>query len=222
MPNRPVHVHIQELSQVLVNISSRVVGNLFDALRAVKYQDEHSVPRIKLVETELDREELDLEEQCIQFIALQHPVAKDLRTIVAIMMISEELERIGEISLHIMDSMIEISPLLLESLEFESMFMLAGEMVTKSIDAFVLQDRDLADQVCTHDDEVDTMHRAAFKKVTALMKIADADVTQLTNALSVSRNIERMADHASKIAQEVIYLVTGELVKHKDSHDNLL
>ena len=113
MPNRPVHVHIQELSQVLVNISSRVVGNLFDALRAVKYQDEHSVPRIKLVETELDREELDLEEQCIQFIALQHPVAKDLRTIIAIMMISDELERIGEISLHIMDSMIEISPALL-------------------------------------------------------------------------------------------------------------
>ena len=84
MPNRPVHVHIQELSQVLVNISSRVVGNLFDALRAVKYQDEHSVPRIKLVETELDREELDLEEQCIQFIALQHPVAKDLRTIIVL------------------------------------------------------------------------------------------------------------------------------------------
>ena len=220
MPDRPVHVHIQELSQVLVDISSRVVENLFEALRAVKYQDEHSVPRIKLVENELDREEIDLEEQCIQFIALQHPVAKDLRTIIALMMISDELERIGEISIHIIDSMIEISPLLLESLEFESMFMLAGEMVTKSIDAFVLQDRDLADQVCAHDDEVDAMHRAAFKKVTALMKIADADVIRLTNALSISRNIERMADHASKIAQEVIYLVTGELVKHKDSRDD--
>ena len=63
---------------------------------------------------------------------------------------------------------------------------------------------------------------AAFIKVTALMKIADADVIRLTNALSVSRNIERMADHASKIPQEVIYLVIGELVKHKDYHDNLL
>ncbi|NMW19929.1 MAG: phosphate signaling complex protein PhoU [Chlorobiaceae bacterium] len=220
MPDRPVHVHIQELSQVLVDLSTRVVGNLFEALCAVKYQDEHGVPRIKLVENELDMEEIDLEEQCIQFIALQHPVAKDLRTIIAIMMISHELERIGEISLHIIDSMFEISPALLELLDFESMFMLAGEMVKKSIDAFVLQDRDLADQVCAHDDEVDAMHRAAFKKVTALMKIADADVIRLTNALSISRNIERMADHASKIAQEVIYLVTGELVKHKDSRDD--
>ena len=220
MPDRPVHVQIQELSQVLVDLSTRVVGNLFEALCAVKYQDEHGVPRIKLVENELDMEEIDLEEQCIQFIALQHPVAKDLRTIIAIMMISHELERIGEISLHIIDSMFEISPALLELLDFESMFMLAGEMVKKSIDAFVLQDRDLADQVCAHDDEVDAMHRAAFKKVTALMKIADADVIRLTNALSISRNIERMADHASKIAQEVIYLVTGELVKHKDSRDD--
>jgi phosphate transport system protein len=222
MPDRPVHVHVQELSQVLVDLSTKVVENLFEALRAVKYQDEESVPRIKLLENELDLEEIDLEEQCIQFIALQHPIAKDLLTIVAIMMISDELERIGEISLHIIDSMMEISPAMLELLEFESMFMLAGEMVTKSIDAFVLQDRDLADQVCAHDDEVDDLHQTAFNKVTALMKIADADVIGLTNALGVSRNIERMADHASKIAQDVIYLVTGELVKHKDSHDNLL
>ena len=222
MPDRPVHMQIQELSQVLVVLSTRVVGNLYEALRAVKYQDEESVPLIKLVENELDIEEIDLEETCIQFIALQHPVAKDLRTIVTIMMISDELERIGEISMHIIDSMLEISPHLLEVLEFEKMFMLAGEMVTKSIDAFVLQDRDLANQVCAHDDEVDALHQTAFTKMTALMKIADADVIRLTNALSISRNIERMADHATKIAQDVIYLVTGQLVKQSVSHDNLL
>ena len=222
MSDRPVHVHIQELSQVLVDLSSKAVENLFEALHAVKDQDEQSVPHIKLVEDELDMEEVDLADKCIQFIALQHPVAKDLRTIIAIMMISDELERIGEISLQLIDSMIDISPDLLKLLEFELMFMLAGEMVKKSIDAFVLQDRDLAEQVCAHDDEVDALHRAAFKKVTALMKTVDADVDQLSNALSVSRDIERMADHASKIAQEVIYLVTGELVKHKDSHDDII
>ena len=78
------------------------------------------------------------------------------------------------------------------------------------------------DQVCAHNDDVDAMHREAYKKVTALMKSADADVIRLTNALSVSRDIEHMADHASKIAQDVIYLVTGELARHKDSCDNLL
>ncbi len=222
MPNRPIHVHLQELSQVLVDLSSRVVENLSDALYAVKYQDEDSVPRIKDVENELEMEEIDIEERCIQFIALQHPVAKDLRTILAVMMMSDELERIGEISLHIVDSMLAITPAMLELLEFELMFTLASDMVKKSIDAFVLRDRNLADQVCAQDDKVDAMHHTVFNKVTALMKTADADVNQLINALSVSRNIERVADHASKIAQEVIYLVTGELVKHKGSHDDFI
>ena len=222
MQNRPIHVHIQELSQVLVDLSSRVVVNLSDALYAVKYRDEESVPRIKDVENELEMEGIDIEERCIQFIALQHPVAKDLRTILAVMMMSDELERIGEISLHIIDSMLAITPSMLELLEFELMFTLASDMVKKSVDAFVLQDRNLADQVCAQDDKVDAMHHTAVNKVTALIKTADADVNQLINALSVSRNIERLADHASKIAQEVIYLVTGELFKHKGSNDDFI
>ncbi len=222
MQNRPIHLQIQELSQVLVDLSSRVVENLSDALYAVKYQDEDSVPRIKDVENELEIEEIDIEERCIQFIALQHPVAKDLRTILAVMMMSDELERIGEISLHIIDSMLAITPAMLELLEFELMFSLANDMVKKSVDAFVLQDRNLADQVCAQDEKVDAMHHTAVNKVTALIKTADADVNQLINALSVSRNIERLADHASKIAEEVIYLVTGELFKHKGSNDDFI
>ncbi len=222
MPNRPIHVHIQELSQVLVDLSFRVVANLSDAIYAVKYQDKDSVSRIKDVENELEMEEIDIEERCIQFIALQHPVAKDLRTILAIMMMSDELERIGEISLHIVDSMFAITTSTLDLLEFERMFTLAGDMVKKSIDAFVLQDRHLADQVCVQDDQVDSMHHTAVNKVTALMKTEDADVSQLINALSVSRNIERVADHATKIAEEVIYLVTGELVKQKGFLDDFI
>ncbi|MFZ4525394.1 MAG: phosphate signaling complex protein PhoU [Chlorobium sp.] len=219
MPNRPIHVQIQELSQVLVDLSSRVVDNLSDVLYAVKFQNYDSVQRIKNVENELEMGEIDIEERCIQFIALQHPVAKDLRTILAVMMMSDELERIGEISLYIVDSMLALTPAMLELLEFELMFTLAGVMVKKSIDAFVLHDRNLADQVCAQDDEVDAMHHRAYNKVTALMKTEDADVNQLINALSVSRNIERVADHASRIAQEVSYLVTGELVKKKGSND---
>ena len=222
MQNRPIHMHIQELSQILVDLSSRVVENLSDALYSVKYQDEDSVPRIKDVENELEMEEIDIEERCIQFIALQHPVAKDLRTILVVMMMSDELERIGEISLHIIDSMLAITPAILELLEFELMFTLASDMVKKSVDAFVFQDRNLADQVCAQDDKVDAMYHTAVNKVTALIKTADADVNQLINALSVSRNIERLADHASKIAEEVIYLVTGELFKHKGSNDDFI
>ncbi len=221
MSERPIHLQIKELSEVLVDISCKVVGNLFHALRAVKYQDEHGVPKIKLTENEIDREEIDLEERCIEFIALQHPVAKDLRAIVSILMINDELERIDELSHHIIELMLEISPEMLDSLMFEKMCMRAGEMVKKSINAFVLHDRDLADQVCVHDEEIDLMHRSVLNKVTALMKNHDTNVEQLAYALSISRYIERMADHATKIAREVNYLVTGKIIRHKNSSEDL-
>lgn len=221
MSERPIHLQIKELSEVLVDISCKVVGNLFHALRAVKYQDEHGVPKIKLTENKIDREEIDLEERCIEFIALQHPVAKDLRAIVSILMINDELERIDELSHHIIELMLEISPEMLDSLMFEKMCMRAGEMVKKSINAFVLHDRDLADQVCVHDEEIDLMHRSVLNKVTALMKNHDTDVEQLAYALSISRYIERMADHATKIAREVNYLVTGKIIRHKNSSEDL-
>ncbi len=219
MPERPVHLHIKELSHVLVDISDKVIGNLFDALRAVKYQDD-GVPKLKLAEQELDLEEIDLEERCIAFLAMHHPVAKDLRTIVTILMINDDLERIREIALHLIDLMLQISPRHLETLDLEKMVMHTGGIVKKSIDSFVMHDRALADQVCARDKEIDAMHRTVLNKVTVLMKSQDADVEELTDILSFSRYIERMAEHASKIAQEVIYLLTGEIIHHKDTYDN--
>ena len=101
MPDRPIHLYIKELSLVLVDISDKVVGNLFEALRAVKYPDANGVPNIKRAGKEIDSEELDLEERCIAFLAMHHHVASDLRTIVTILMINDDLVRIGELSMHI-------------------------------------------------------------------------------------------------------------------------
>ena len=176
MSERPVHELIKELSQVLVQLSDKVVGNLLDALYAVKYQDEQGARKIKLVDDEIDVAEVDLEARCLAFLALQQPVARDLRTIVTIIKINDDLERIGDLAVHIIERMPEISPEMLESFDFENMGMRAGDMVKKSIKAFVSKDRMLADQVCALDEEVDVMHRSAFKKVTALMKGADSDV----------------------------------------------
>ncbi len=215
MSERPVHELIKELSQVLVQISSKVVGNLLNALHAVKHQDEQVARKIRMVDDEIDLAEVNLEERCLAFLALQQPVARDLRTIVTIIKINDDLERIGDLAVHIIERMQDISPEMLESFEFENMGLLAGEMVKKSIEAFVTKDRILADQVCALDEEVDVKHRAVFKKVTALMKASDSDINQLIAALSISRYIERMADHASRIANEVIFLVTGEIVRHR-------
>ncbi|NMW22004.1 MAG: phosphate signaling complex protein PhoU [Chlorobiaceae bacterium] len=223
MSERPVHEHIKELSGVLVQLSEKVLENFFLSLSAVKHQDVESARQIRMVDNEIDSAEVDLEERCLAFLALQQPVARDLRTIVTIMKINDDLERIGDLAVHIIDRMPEITPQMLALFEFETMGQHAGEMVKRSIEAFVSKDRNLADEVIALDEEIDIMHRLAFKKVTAMMRGQEAHADELIAALSISRYIERMADHATRIAREVVYLVTGEIARHKeDFYENLI
>lgn len=215
MSERPVHAQITELSEVLVQISKKVLENFLLSLHAVVQRDELGKEQRRHIDYEIDIAESDLQERCLSFLALQHPVASDLRTIITIIMINDDLERIGDLSLHSLDLMLEITPETIESFEFVKMGDLAAEMIKKSIAAFTLKEQALADQVIVFDDKIDAMHRSVFNKATALMKIPNADVSSLIAVLSISRYIERIADHAAKIAQEVIYLVSGELIHKK-------
>ncbi|TLU82457.1 MAG: phosphate signaling complex protein PhoU [Chlorobium sp.] len=216
MSERQVHILLKELSQVLVQLSDKVVDNFLDALHAVKQQDEQSVRQIRIIEDEIDMAEINLEERCLAFLATQQPVAKDLRAIVTIIKINDDLKHIGALTFHIIDRIPEISPEMLESFEFENIGIHAGEMVKKSIQAFVSKDSILARHVSAMDDEIDSIHRKVFKRVTALMKSPDSDLDQLIATLSISRYIERMADHAARIANEVVFLVTGKIVRHTE------
>jgi len=218
MPKRPVHAQITELSEVLVQLSNKVLENFLLSLHAVAQHHESGTEQTKLAEYEIDMAEVDLEERCLSFLALQHPVARDLRTIMTIIMINDELERIGDLSLHSLDLMLEITPEIIESFEFEKMGLLAAEMVKMSIAAFAVKEQALADQVSVLDKEIEVMHRSVVNKATALIKMPDADVSQLMAVLSISRYIEHIADHAVKISQEVIYLVTGEIIHKESSH----
>jgi phosphate transport system protein len=216
MSERPVHEHIRELSEVLVQLSDKVLQNFHAALDAVRRQDEQSARQIRLVDDEIDVAEVKLEERCLAFLALQQPVARDLRTMVTIIKINDDLERIGDLAVHIIERMPELDSGIMDKFDFEKMGRHAGEMVRKSIEAFVLRDRHLADRVREMDEDVDAMHRLVFKKVAEEMKQVSSNTDQLLAVLSISRYIERMADHATRIALEVIYLVTGEIVRHSE------
>ncbi|MFZ4524961.1 MAG: phosphate signaling complex protein PhoU [Chlorobium sp.] len=223
MSERPVHLLIKELSQILAQLSGKVVENFLDALHAVKHHDNHGWRPIMIVDHEIDVVEANLEERCLAFLALQQPVALDLRAIVTIIKMNDELKHIGELAVRIIERIPEISPEMLESFEFENICMHAGEMVKKSIEAFVSRDSILARQVSAMDEDIDSIHRKVFKRVTSLMKKPDSDVDQLIAALSISRYIERMADHATRIANEVVFQVTGETVRHSEwSYEQLI
>ena len=114
MSERPVHELIRELSQILVQLSEKVLQNFFLSLNAIKHQDVESARRVRMVDEEIDKAEVDLEERCLAFLALQQPVARDLRTIVTIIKINDDLERIGDLAVHIIDRMPGISQKLLD------------------------------------------------------------------------------------------------------------
>jgi len=216
MSERPVHEYIKELSEALVQLSEKVLQNFNEALYAVTHKDIQTARKIRIVDDEIDQAEVRLEEQCLEFLALHQPVARDLRSMVTIIKINDDLERIGDLAVHIIERMPELGEEVMERYEFEKMGILSATMVRQAIEAFINRDRPLADKVCAMDEEVDTMHRSVFKKVADAMKACNTDTEQLLAVLSVSRYIERMADHATRIALEVIYLVTGEIVRHSD------
>lgn len=216
MADRPVHEHIKDLSNALVIISDKVLKNFSGAMDALMSSDKTVGEEIRLADGEIDASEVRLEEQCLVFLALQQPVAKDLRTIITILKINTDLERIGDLAVHISERIPEVHPDFLDNFRFEKMGLLAKEMVQKSIQAFVNKDRQLAEEVCDMDEELDAMHRAVFKKVSSEIRDADADATQYIVAMSISRYIERIGDHATRIAREVLYLITGDIIRHTE------
>ncbi len=217
MAERPVHEHIKDLSNSLVILSDKVLKNFSLSMDALMKCDNMGCSQIKLADGEIDASEVRLEEQCLIFLALQQPVAKDLRAIITILKINNDLERIGDLAVHIVERVPEVSSEFIRQFDFQKMGAIAKEMVQKSIQAFVNRDRELAEEVCDMDEELDAMHRAVFKKVSTEIRQADVNqTTQYIVSMSVSRYIERIGDHATRIAREVIYLVTGEIVRHSE------
>lgn len=216
MADRPVHEHIKDLSSSLVILSDKVLKNFTGAMEALLSSNTMVGEDIRLADGEIDASEVRLEEQCLVFLALQQPVARDLRTIITILKINTDLERMGDLAVHISERIPEIDREFLRDFHFEKMGQLAKEMVQKSIQAFVNKDRRLAEEVCDMDEELDAMHRAVFKKVSAEIRHAEADAGQYIVAMSISRYIERIGDHATRVAREVLYLITGEIIRHTE------
>ncbi len=217
MAERPVHEHIKDLSNSMVILSDKVLKNFSLAMDALHDCDNLSCAQIKLADGEIDASEVRLEEQCLIFLALQQPVAKDLRVIITILKINNDLERIGDLAVHVVERIPEVNSDFVAQFDFQKMGAIAKEMVQKSIQAFVNRDRELAEEVVEMDEELDAMHRGVFKKVSTGIRSADVnETTQFIVSLSISRYIERIGDHATRIAREVLYMITGAIVRHSE------
>jgi phosphate transport system protein len=215
----PVHLQreIDNLKKDILNLGSMVELHVYEATEAVESRNEALAKRVIEKDLETDRKEVDIEESCLKTLALYQPVAGDLRFIVAVLKINSDLERIGDLAVNIAEraAFLATQPKVEISFDFPSMAGKARAMLKDSLDALVNQRADLAMEVCASDDIVDKINREMYLKVQEAIHSHPEQTESLIHLLSVSRHLERIADCATNIAEDVIYMVKGEIVRHK-------
>ena len=178
--------------------------------------DGPAAAEIVRLDYEVDEMEVEIEEECLKVLALHQPVAVDLRFIVAVIKINNELERIGDQAVNIAQRVEVIArrPRPPFTFDYAVMSEKAIRMLKMSLDALVNLDVDLAYKVITMDDEVDQIKKEAYDKIKQAIQDLPERVGYYINLLLISRHLERMGDHSTNIAEEVIYLVEGEIFRH--------
>ena len=166
---------------------------------------------------EIDKMEVGIEEHCLKILALYQPVAMDLRFIITVLKMNNDLERIGDLAVNIAERSVFLAKQ--EKIDipfdFEVMAEKTGTMLRKSMDALINSDCKLAYTVCAADDEVDAINRTMYEQVKKGIQDHPNLIEVLIHMLSVSRALERIADHATNIAEDVIYMVVGKIIRHK-------
>ena len=215
----PMHLHreIERLKSHILNLSAIVEERTRKAVRSLEERQSKLAREVIENDFEIDKMEVEIEEECLKILALHQPVAVDLRFIVAVMKMNNDLERIGDIAVNIAERALFLSTQ--EKLDipfdFSGMAAKAQSMLKRSLDALMNMDADLARQVCASDDEVDAMNRDMYIQVQNGIRKRPEQLESLIHFLSASRHLERMADHATTIAEDVIYLTKGEIARHR-------
>jgi phosphate transport system protein len=164
----------------------------------------------------IDECELQVEDACLKILALHQPVASDLRYVVAVMKVNNDLERMGDLAQNIAERAAYLSthPPLKVELPFARMTQKVQGMVSSALDALVNSDTRLARRVCEQDDEVDELNREMYVVLQDVMKRDPDSVERAVHTLSVARHLERIADQATNIAEDVVFMVEGEVIRH--------
>jgi phosphate transport system protein len=207
---------LETIKKQILTLGAMVEDLVHTSVKAVDRVDADLAGQIIKKDCEIDDTEVDIEEECLKVLALHQPVAVDLRFIITVIKINNELERIGDQAVNIAQRVQVIAkrPKPPFWFDYTEMGEKAQKMLRMSLDALVNLDVDLAYKVITMDDEVDRIKSEAYDKIKQAIKDLPERVGYYINLLLISRHLERLADHATNIAEEVIYLVEGEIFRH--------
>ncbi|MFO7576861.1 MAG: phosphate signaling complex protein PhoU [Pelovirga sp.] len=208
--------HMEQLKKRILGLSAVVEENYHQALQSLFRMDADLALQVARGDAEVNEMEVDLEEECLKLLALHQPVAIDLRFIVSVLKINNDLERISDLSVNIAERTLGLAALQRIPVPFALTDMAAKveTMLTKSLDSLVSFDTGLAREVCTLDDEVDAMHKDNYGLVKDQIRRHPERLDALIEYLSISRHLERIADLTTNIAEDVLYMIDGEIIRH--------
>ena len=207
---------LKSLKQTLLHMADVTQSMIGLAVRALSERKETLAQEVFRHEDEVNHLEIEIEDAVLKLLALRQPAAGDLRLLTAILKINNDLERIADQSVNISEIAVDLlkQPPLKPLIDIPHMANLAQRMIKNSLEAFVNQDPVLAQQVCVDDDAVDTLNDQVFRELLTYMMEDPKSITRAVDLILVSRNIERIADHATNISEDVIFIVQGKNIKH--------
>jgi phosphate transport system protein len=212
------HFH-DELSAVkvrLLTMSGEAEAALGLAVEALLERDAEKARQVILNDRAIDNMEMEVEEQCINLLALQQPMARDLRMLTSALKIANDLERVGDHAVNIAQSAERLAEAraIAPEPEIVEMARLSREMLSDALEAFIRGDAQGGRDVCLRDDKVDALHRSVFRILLTHMMEDPHTISTGMELFLVSRNLERVADLATNIGEDVVFLVEGKSIKH--------
>lgn len=208
---------IDKLKKSILHVAAVVEERVLDAVRSLQTRDRALAHEVVAQDTIVDELEVDFEEECLKVLALHQPVATDLRFIISALKINNDLERIADLAVNFSERAANLSlePPVEIPFDMEQMSRLTIDMLHQSIDALVKMDAQAARRIRRLDDEVDLLTAGAFQAVQDGIRAKPEFLDQYIQFLSCARHLERIADLATNICEDVIYLVEGVIVRHK-------
>ena len=218
---RAIDTHLDDLKKLILTMGGHVEKALAQAIAALMTRDKNQFSEVHEIEKNINAAHLRVDEACLGILAKQGPVAKDLRLILSIIKINTDLERMGDQSVNIAYTGKDyLDRRALNHLsDIKKMADISRVMVKESLDSFVRGDCALAKKVLLMDDEVDQLKNKIFQDMTAHMKVHSQDVEASLDLILIARNLERLGDHATNIAEDVIFAFSGKDVRHGGKFD---
>lgn len=214
---RHFSIELEELNQKLLQMAGMVESAIHRSVRSLLEQDRELAEEVIRDEPKINRMEMEIDGLVTRLLALRQPVARDLRLLTAALKINTDLERIGDLANHIAERSLSLMhhPLVKPMTDIPKMASLVQSMLLKCLDAFVQSDAELAHTVLLSDSEVDALRNSVYNELVEVMQRDPSVLTAAIDLLFIARNLERIGDHATNIAEDVVFLVKGIDVRHR-------